>query len=168
MTEPLLAIARIVAPHGVRGELKAVVLTDFPDRFSATRKVWVGTLPTPFRVQHAQLSGGQVLLKLSGIDDRDQAEQLRGQLVQVPESKAVPLPPGRYYWHQIIGLEVRDQAGELLGQVADILETGSNEVYVVRRAQGEWLLPATREVIKQIDLERGTIVVELLPGMGPP
>ncbi|MBI4494325.1 MAG: 16S rRNA processing protein RimM [Chloroflexi bacterium] len=165
--EPLLAIARILAPQGVRGEVKASLLTEFPHRFRETTEVWVGEPPTLFRVERARLSENQVVLKLSGIEDRAQAERLRGHLVQVPRSQAVSLPPGRYYWHQVIGLEVRDQAGQPLGTVQDILETGSNDVYVVRGPRGEWLLPAIREVIEQIDLDRGVLVVELLPGMGP-
>lgn len=167
MEEPLLAIARVVAPHGLKGEVKADLLTDFPHRFRETTEVWVGSPPLRRRVERARVQRGQVLLKLEGVDTREQAEALRGQLVQVPESRAVRLPRGQYFWHQILGLEVRDRSAGSLGRVAEILETGANHVYVVRGERGEWLLPAIRQVVKRIDLERGEIVVELLPGMGP-
>lgn len=166
-TEALLAIARIVAPHGIRGEIRATLLTDFPGRFKHTTEVWLGNPPTPARVRRARLSGRQVVLQLEGVETRDQAEALRRQLVQVPESQAVSLPEGEYFWHQIIGLEVRDRIDVCLGRVAEVIETGSNHVYVIRGEHGEWLLPATREVIEKIDLDSGVIRVQLLPGMGP-
>lgn len=167
MEEPLLAIARVVSAHGLLGEVKAEVLTDFPERFRHTVDVWLGTPPAPYHIERARLSGRSVLLKLQGVGTRDQAESLRGALVQVPESQAVRLPRGQYFWHEIVGLTVRDRQGVPLGRVAEILETGGNHVYVVRGERGEWLLPATREVIKRIDLGKGEILVELLPGMGP-
>lgn len=167
MSESFLAIARVAGPHGLRGEVKANILTDFPERFHRTREVWLGSPPTRFLVQRARPTGRQVILKLEGIDTREQVEAWRGQLVQVPESEAVALPPGQYFWHQVIGLEVRGQDQRPLGRIREILQTGSNDVYVVQGEQGEWLLPATREVIKEIDPERGLVSVELLPGMGP-
>lgn len=167
MSEPLLAIARILGPHGVRGEVKAEVLTDFPQRFKTTRQVWLGEPPQPMGLQRARVAGRHVTLQLEGVETRDQAAALKGQLVQVPEQAAWPLPPGQYYWHQVIGLEAHATSGETLGRVAQILETGSNHVYVVHGPRGEWLLPATREVIRQVDLEQGLLMVELLPGMEP-
>lgn len=105
------------------------------------------------------------MIKLAGIEDRTAAEQLRGALLQVPLEQAVSLPPGSYYWHQILGLQVIERGGRVLGTVNEILTTGSNDVYVVRSGERELLLPAIRDVIREIDLERGVIVVELLPGL---
>lgn len=105
------------------------------------------------------------MIKLAGIEDRTAAEQLRGALLQVPLEQAVRLPPGSYYWHQILGLQVIERGGRVLGTVREILTTGSNDVYVVRSDERELLLPAIRDVIREIDLERGVIVVELLPGL---
>ena len=109
--------------------------------------------------------GAQVILSLDGIEDREAAEALRGWLVQVPENDAWKLPKGQYYWHQIIGLEVVTKDGRRLGTVAAILETGANDVYVVKRESGELLLPAIKDVIKKISPETGEMIVELLPGM---
>ncbi len=100
-----------------------------------------------------------------GVADREAAEALRGWLVQVPEDEAWKLPKGQYYWHQIIGLAVVTRDGRRLGTVADILETGANDVYVVRREGADLLLPAIKDVVKEISPERGEMVVELLPGM---
>jgi 16S rRNA processing protein RimM len=167
MQEPLLAIARIVAPHGIRGEVKAQIVTDFPQRFRKTSEVWLGAPPVRMRLERARVSGRQVILKLEGVETREQAERLRSQLVHVSESQAVSLPPGEYFWHQVIGLEVLDDQGASLGRVAEIIETGSNHVYVIRGERGEWLLPAIKQVITRMNPAAGTIQVNLLPGMGP-
>ena len=107
----------------------------------------------------------QVILGLEEITDLDAAEAIRGWLVQVPESEAWKLPRGRYYWHQIVGLRVVTTEGEALGTVSEILETGANDVYVVKGDGGERLIPAIKQVVKQIAPERGEIVVALIPGL---
>ena len=107
----------------------------------------------------------EVILRLAGLTDRDAAAKLRGSFVQVPESEAWKLPNGRYYWHQIVGLRVVTVEGEEIGTVAEILETGANDVYVVKRDGRERLLPAIKDVVKEIAPARGEMIVELLPGL---
>jgi 16S rRNA processing protein RimM len=161
----------VLAPHGVRGELKCAVLTDFPRRFASTARIYLttggsqGTARHEFAVQRARLQGHFVLLKLDGLDTRDAAERWRNALVEVPGQERVRLPRGHYYWQDIIGLTVRTEAGEPLGRVREILETGANDVYVVDTAAGELLVPAIKDVVKRIDPEQGEMVVELLEGM---
>lgn len=156
-------VARIVSPQGNRGEVKAEVVTDFPRRFAGTRSVHLGPDHAPYEVEGHRFAGRLVVLKLRGVDSLDQAERLRGLLVEVPESQAVPLPSEHYFWHQIVGLRVETASGEPLGQVAEILETGGNDVYVVRGPKGEILVPAIKQVVKRIDLDHGLMVVELMP-----
>jgi 16S rRNA processing protein RimM len=160
-----LAIARIVAPHGLRGEVRAEVLTDFPDRFATLKTVHVGPIRQPYELEWARPHRNQVLLKLAGVDSIKQAEALRAKLVFVPRSEAVPLAEGQYFWHQIIGLEVHTTDGHQLGRIADILSTGANDVYVVRSKRGEVLIPAIEDVVKDIDLARGRMTVAPIPGM---
>ena len=100
------------------------------------------------------------------MDSRDEAEGLRGKTVEVPEEEAVDLPPDHYFWHQIIGLRVLGEDGQVLGTVDDILQTGANDVYVVRRPEGgELLLPAIQQVVKSVDLQAGIMTIELMPGL---
>jgi 16S rRNA processing protein RimM len=106
-----------------------------------------------------------LLLKLEGCDDRNGADELRGMLVQIPTEEAEPLGEGEYYHFQLIGLAVETESGERLGQVVEVLETGANDVYVVRGIRGEVLLPAVDDVIRAIDLESKRMMVRLLPGM---
>ncbi|RME97945.1 MAG: 16S rRNA processing protein RimM [Chloroflexi bacterium] len=163
-----LAIGRIVRAHGIRGELSVAVLTDFPERFSSTEWVFVGnqTEADPYRLQKYRWHKKHVLLTLEGVSDRTHAEQLAGQLVQVPVEDAVPLPEGSYYLYQLVGLSVFTTTGERLGMLVDILETGANDVFVVQNEmQQEILLPSIPDVLKSVDLNQNRITVELIDGL---
>jgi 16S rRNA processing protein RimM len=154
-----VAVGSIAAPWGVRGDLKVQPLTDFPERFQRGAALWVRG--HRHEVQRSRWSRGFVYLGLSGIDSRNAAEEMRGALLEVPESDLTPLPEGQYYRFQVIGLEVRTPEGGSLGRVAEILSTGSNDVYVVRGGPRELLIPAIEDVVKEVDLEGGRLVVEL-------
>ncbi|MCL5265334.1 MAG: ribosome maturation factor RimM [Chloroflexi bacterium] len=160
-----LVIGRVLGPRGVKGELRVQVLTDFPDRFAKLKTVFVGEELRLYQVEHSRLVKGTALLKLQGIDSADEAMKLRGRSIHVPVEEAVPLSEGQYYWHQIIGLDVWTTEGVLLGKLTEILRTGANDVYVVQKDDKEVLLPAIEQVIKEIDLEKGRMVVELMLGM---
>ncbi|MGE5618895.1 MAG: ribosome maturation factor RimM [Sphingomonadaceae bacterium] len=158
-----LVVARIVSPQGNRGEVKAEVITDFPERFASTSAVYLGPDHQRFEVESHRFLRDALVLKLKGVDSIEDAEKLRGKLVEVPEEEAVELPKDHYFWHQIIGLTVLTVGGERLGKVVDILETGSNDVYVVDGPRGELLIPAIKQVVKSVDPAAGTITVELMP-----
>lgn len=160
-----LAIARIVAPWGARGEVKAEILTDFPERFASLEQVFLGPEQVPYRLEGARLVKDWVLLKFSGLDTPEAAESLRDLYVQIPTSQAVPLKPGQYYEHQVLGLEVWTEEGRYLGRVVEILVTGANDVCVVQDGAREILLPTIGDVIRQVDLEAGRMVVHLLEGL---
>ncbi|MBO8141895.1 MAG: 16S rRNA processing protein RimM [Firmicutes bacterium] len=169
--EGFVTVGEVLAPHGVRGEVKVRPMTDFPERFGRLERIYVqrpeGTGREVRAVERARLHRGIVLLKLSGVDDRSAAETLRRALLQVTKAEVYPLPPGHYYVFQIEGLAVYDGTGRRLGVVREVLQTGANDVYVVAREDGrpDLLLPATREVIRKVDLEAGRMDVELLPGL---
>ena len=157
-TPGFVAVGQIGAPWGVRGDVKVRPLTDFPERFQPGAPLWVQG--RRHEVQRSRWSRGLVYLALSEIDSRNAAEELRGALLEVPEHDLAPLPEGQYYRFQILGLEVWTTEGACLGRVAEILSTGSNDVYVVRGGPREMLIPAIEDVVKEIDLEGGRLVVE--------
>ncbi|MBI4317234.1 MAG: 16S rRNA processing protein RimM [Chloroflexi bacterium] len=160
-----LAIGRILGARGLSGELKVHVLTDFPQRFSHLKTVLVGDELEPYVVERARLHRGIVIVKLKDCNTANEAARLRGKMLSVPLEEAVPLPPGQYYWYQIIGLEVWTAQGQFVGVVADILPTGSADVYVVQAEDREVLIPAIEDVIKAIDLDGRRIVIEPMPGL---
>jgi 16S rRNA processing protein RimM len=157
----------VLGAHGIRGELKCRVVTDFPARrFKRGNSVLIKG--ESHLIQAARVEGATVLLKLEDIGDRDAAASLRGAEVEVPTQDAVSLPRGQFYWHQVIGLQVEDATShELLGEVVDIIETGANDVYIVRGHKGEILVPAIKDVVKQIDPSAGRMLIQPLPGMLP-
>jgi len=160
-----LAIARVIKPWGVRGELKLEVLTSFPDQLGRLKCVYLGPEAIPHTVARFRWHSGGLLLQLADVRDRNAAELLRDQLVQIARQDAVELSPGQFYEYQIIGLKVVTEDGEPLGQVVEVLTTGANDVYVVQGPRGEVLLPARIEVVRAIDLDAGTMTVTLLPGL---
>jgi 16S rRNA processing protein RimM len=159
-----VAVAQIVKPHGLAGEVTVELYTDFPERLAEAEGIEVSGPGRARRLRVASLrptSQGRGLIKFDGVDNRDEAEKLRGCLVRV-DRDSIPAPPeGAYYDFQIVGLRVVTTAGKQLGQVTEIIRTGANDVYVTERA----LIPAVDSVIREIDLERGEIVIEEVAGL---
>ena len=166
-----LAVGRILRPHGVRGELRVEVITGYPERLGQHAYLYIAPPNHPEAVQRYPVENMRwhrelLLLKLGGCDDRNAADELRGMLVQVPLEEAVPLEDGEYYHFQLIGVQVETDRGERLGKVVDVLETGTHDVYIVRGARGEVLLPAVDDVVLELDVDVKRMIVHLLPGMG--
>jgi 16S rRNA processing protein RimM len=160
-----LIIGRVLKPLGVRGELKVEILTEFPERFASLRQVFLGDDAKSFLVESARVQGDYARLKLAGIDTPEAAATLRHLFVYVAREEAVPLPPNRVYLYQTLGLRVKTTQGVVLGKVVDVLDTRANDVYIVRNSTREILLPAIPQVVKEINLERGEMIVELMEGL---
>lgn len=161
-----LAVGRITRPHGVHGEVRVELLTDVPERFNWLDYIYVGELnPRRVAVEGVRFHQGVVLLRLAGYPDRDAADTLRGALLQVPESEAIPLEEGEYFLHQLEGLAVYTEKGAYVGRLGEVLETGANNVFVVDGPGGQHLLPDIPDVIKDIDIENGRVVIQLIPGL---
>jgi 16S rRNA processing protein RimM len=174
-----LVLAKVLRPHGVRGELSVQVITDFPERFWELDKVYLGATAEKAdrlrgyaidgaRPQRSGKHSGTWLLRLHGIDDREAADSLRDQYVFVALDQAVPLADDEVYLFQVIGLQAETPGGEVLGRVVDIIETGANDVYVIRgAAYGEVLVPAVNGVVLSIDVDAGRMLVDPPPGLLP-
>ncbi|MFC2015913.1 ribosome maturation factor RimM [Chloroflexota bacterium] len=166
-----LIIGQVVRPHGLRGELKVLAMTDDPSRYGLLDQVWMGREdeePEVRLVEGYRMDKDGILLKLGGCDDRVTADALRGLLVQIPLEDALPLGEGEYYEHQILDLDVWTATGEHLGAVSQIIVTGANDVYVVQSPdpkRREILIPAIKDVVLEVDLEGGRLVVELPAGL---
>jgi 16S rRNA processing protein RimM len=156
-----VAIGRITSLHGIKGELRVMPLTDFPERFDAGAEVWLDG--RPLRVHRRRWQGKEMIVSLEGIDTRDQAEAVRGKELMAPSP--TQLDEGVFYQHDIIGLQAVTPAGETLGRISEVISTGSNDVYVVVGDRGELLLPALDDVVREVDVANGRIVVELLEGL---
>jgi 16S rRNA processing protein RimM len=163
-------IGQVVALFGVRGELKVRLLTNIPERFQQLKVVYLGPEHQQYKIERVRPHKGEIIiLKLVGIDDANIAEALRQQSILIPLSQLAKLPAGSYYQHDILGLNVFTLTNRELGSLVDIIETGSNDVYVVQGSDGKQvLIPAIKEIIKQIDLIRHTMYIDPLPGLLEP
>jgi len=156
---PQLSIGQIVGASGLRGEVRLHIWTHFPERIPHLGQVYVEGEGTPRRLLGARVRGTVAVLRLEGIETRDQAEALRGRVLRIDLAQAAPLAADEYYHFQVLGLRVVDENGRSLGEVVEILETGANDVYLVRSESGEILLPALRSVVLEIDLDRRVMMV---------
>lgn len=164
--DDLVLLGRFRRPHGLQGEMVFEVWCDMPEMIQAGLPVYVGVQHKVYSVSAVREKPPFLLISLEGVTDQDQAAQLRNAHVFVRSRDLPPLPPDQFYAHQLIGLRVTDDQSRPLGTLTDILQTGANDVYVVKGpAGGELLFPATDEVIVSIDLEAGRIMVHPIPGL---
>ncbi len=163
-------VGRITAPHGIRGEVKVDVMTDFPERFrpGATLYLGIGDVdPEARRVSVVSVRPHKqaLLVRLDVTPDRNAAELLRDHYLMILETEAMPLGEHENFVHDLIGLDVETTDGEALGTVVEILFTRANDVYVVRGPGGEVLLPALRDVVLKVDLPAHKMTVALPDGL---
>lgn len=160
----------IVNTHGLRGEVKVISRTDFPERrFVKGSRLWVDTgqgFPSPVVVGSARQHGTVYLVSFEGFDHIDQVTRLKGARLVVPRDQLVELPEGEYFFHELIGCSVFDDAGGMLGTVVEVLTPGANDVYVVRTPEGRSiLLPAIRDCIRKVDPAAKRMDVHVMPGL---
>ncbi len=156
-------VGRVRRPWGSQGHVIVNVLSDTADRFAQGETLFIDG--EPFTIEIARPSRKAMILKLEGVDSMEAAEALRGNTLTIPPSSLSSLPEDTYYHYHLIGMEVYTQEGRSLGILADILNTGSNDVYVVRKGPKDLLIPALPNVILEVDVAKGRMIVELLPGL---
>ncbi|HEY4837465.1 MAG TPA: ribosome maturation factor RimM [Candidatus Acidoferrales bacterium] len=174
-----LTLARLLRPHGIRGEIAAEILTDFPERLTKLREVWLwdASAETSIEaiVQKCWLSvarGGQAVFKFAGVDRIEDVEKFRGLEVQVPLSERMELPAGSYFISELVGCEVWEvispgEAEELetmLGIVTGVQESGT-PVLEVDTLAGEVLIPLATEICRKIDVSARRIEVVMPEGL---
>ena len=168
MDGPWIAIGQVVAPHGVRGEVRVRPFGAFPERFRPGLAVRLSTQPDrELRVRRARVHQGAVILALDGVADRNAAERLRGvRLLVAPEDRH-PLPPGHFYVDDLRGLRVVSDAGREVGVVVDVEANPANDLLVVEGAGGTRVLVPLVRALARVELDQGRVVVSDLPGLLP-
>jgi 16S rRNA processing protein RimM len=161
-----LAVGRILRPHGVRGNLVVTAESEVIKSITPGSQIFLGPEYIPFSVRTFALHRGQYLLGLEKLNSRDDAELYRDSTLYIRFENTSPLPENVYYYWQLLGLDVRSDEDEHLGTLTEIIETGANDVYLVRSDTGdELLLPAIESVVQSIDLEKNIMIVHLIPGL---
>jgi 16S rRNA processing protein RimM len=156
----------IVAAHGLGGDVRVQATTDFPERLAELNSVWVlapGKPAATYRLRRftEHTSKSLLVVGFRGVSTRSAALELVGGELQIEIAQAAELPPDTYYEHDIIGLRVVTTDGVELGPVTDVLRTGANDVYVTERC----LIPAIGDVVSEIDLAGGRMVIVAIPGL---
>lgn len=169
MSEQLYTVGKIVNTHGIRGELKIVPDTHFPERFDPESKLVIVDLQnkqTPVTVLSARLHKNMYIVKFKGYDNINEVEKYKGGLLKVEEKYQGELDEGEYYYHQIIGCTVVSDDGTELGVVSEILSPGANDVWVVSKPKSKpVLIPVIDEVVLDVDVSAKLIKIHILEGL---
>ena len=163
-----IAIAKITKPRGLRGEVVADVLTDFPERFDNLERVFgvdENGESSELELENFWFQKGRIILKFGGIDSIEKAETLRNFEVCVPESEAVELEEDEYFDWELEDCEVLTVEGEKIGKVKEIFRAGENENLVVEGKKREHLIPFVKAICTEVDIENKFIKVDLPEGL---
>jgi len=164
-------VGKIVNTHGIRGEVRVISRTDFPEeRYKKGNKLYIflerEAEPIEVTVKSHRVHKSFDLLSFEGYDNINDVEPFKGAMLKVPESQLGKLNEGEYYFHEIIGCTVATENGETIGTVREILTPGANDVWVVRRQDGaDVLIPYIDDVVIRVDLEQKTIIVRPMEGL---
>lgn len=166
--EDLLRVGVITTTHGVRGEVKVFPTTDDPARFKKLKKVILddGKQKMELSIASVKFFKNLVILKFKEFDNINDVERFRQASLWVTRENAIPLEEGEYFIADLIGLSVVSDEGEELGILDDVLETGANDVYVVKKPHTQdLLLPNIPECIREVNLQEGVMTVHLMKGL---
>lgn len=165
--EEYFIIGQVLTTQGNKGEVRVLPLTDFPERYLELKTILLDLKEGLVEVGLERVSYHKqfVILKLAGYDSMDEAEKLRNIYIKIKPEEGVDLPEGHYFIRDIIGLEVFTLEGELLGQIEDVLQLSSNDIYVVKKGKKEILIPAIKDVVKEINIEKRKMLIDPLEGL---
>jgi 16S rRNA processing protein RimM len=164
----MIAIARVLKTVGIRGEVRLEPLTHDLRRFATLRAVMTGIGEqdlTPRTIEALRIVNGYVQVQFEGVQKPEQANALRGQYVYVEDNHAVRPRDGEFFIHEIIGLSVVATDGTFVGTIRDVLEMPVNDLWVVARGTKEFLVPAVREIVREVDIKNGRVVIHPPEGL---
>ncbi len=163
-----VAVGYIVRTHGLKGDVKVIQFSDNPDRFATLKKIFIITKDGQIKesgIKKVRAINGGFVVSLASYTTASDAELIVGSYIAVPEKEVPGLAKGTYYHYEIIGMDVFLEDGRCIGKIEDILSTGSNDVYIVRDDEQEYLIPAIRDVVKEVDTKARRMVIAPIEGM---
>lgn len=158
-----IPVGRVTRTHGLKGELKFFPADQDDLAVQSDQQIRLGEVK--FKIESVRGAKSPFIVKFEGIDTIEAAQSLAGQEVLVAREDFESLPEGEYYRFEIEGLKALDDTGKYYGVIEDIIETGSNDVYVVRGDGKEWLVPMIDSVVQRIDLEQGKLIFHCVEGL---
>ncbi len=163
-----LIVGRAGKPHGVHGDVLVEIITDFPERLQDGVRFGLGDESKPedfFEAYRVRYHKGKWLLSVSDVRERDAVESWRGKFLYLPEQSLEELPEGYYYEHHLTGLECRSPEGEIIGQVTGLDPGEGQSRLIVRREDREFLVPYVPEIVREVNLDGGFVVIAAPPGL---
>jgi 16S rRNA processing protein RimM len=164
---PHIRVGLITRTHGVKGEVSVIPLTDDPNRFKILKQVYVENDDLPLgvdcEIEYVRFHNNRLHVKFKGYDGINDVAAFKGKYIAIDEIDRVKLPENRYYVCDLLDCKVYELSGKLLGTIVDVLETGGNDVYVVKPNDGiceEVLIPAVKSVIKDVSVKEKKVIVE--------
>jgi len=165
MKKEFLEAGKIVTTHGIRGEVKVMPYTDSPELLCEFDRLFIGKNRDEIEVERSRVFKSTVIMKLAGIDTPEAAEKLRNKLLYMHRDD-LELDEDTYFIQDLIGLEVRDaDSGKVYGKIDDVMQTGANDVYVIKGAEREYLVPAIADVVVSTDVDGGVMTIRPLEGL---
>ncbi|MGN7355979.1 ribosome maturation factor RimM [Paenibacillus sp. SAF-054] len=171
MPQTLMNVGKIVNTHGIKGEIKVLPHTDFPEiRFAADNELLLvpadGKAPLPVTVQSSRFHKNMYIVKLVGYDNINDVEKFKGSMLKVTQEDLVELPENEFYFHQIVGCQVETDEGQDLGVITEILTPGANDVWVVKSPDGKSILiPYIDDVVLEVNVTDKKVRVHLMEGL---
>jgi 16S rRNA processing protein RimM len=167
-TDSLVSVARAVKTRGLKGEIVANLLTDFPDRFQRISELFA--IPPSGELMQVRLEShwfhqGRVILKVAGYDSVEAAKALVGCEFAIPESERVELPAGEFYYWELEGSEVETVGGQAIGRVREVLRTGGVEILAVEAKERDYLIPMANSILVDVDIKRKLIRIDPPEGL---
>lgn len=163
----MYSVGKILKPQGIKGEVKASVLTSFPGHFEELNTVFIGnkTLQA-YSIEHVRVSNRFVFIKFKGVDSRNDAELLRNKYLYIREEELTELDEDEYYIHDLIGLKVFSEEDKYLGEIVDVESYSANDVYILRDALStEYMIPAVKDIILRVDMHGKKMVIRVIDGL---
>lgn len=160
-----IKVGKIVNTHGVKGCMKCIPLTDDMERFDELEYVYTEKDNKKRKINNVWYRKGLVYLELEDINDMDAAESLRNTFISIYEDQLRELPEGSYYLFDLEGMEVYSDLGEYIGKIKEVYQTGANDVYEVADKNKSYLIPAVKEVVKEVNVKEKKMVIHVIEGL---
>ena len=165
MKKQFLEAGKIVTTHGIRGEVKVMPYTDVPELLCEFDRLFIGKNHDEINIERARVFKNMVIMKLEGVDTPEAAEKLRNKLLYMHRDD-LELDDDTYFIQDLIGMEVRDADTDVVyGKIDDVMQTGANDVYVIKGDNKEYLVPAIADVIVSTDVENDIMSIRPLDGL---
>jgi len=160
-------VGRVGRPHGIRGQIRVFLLTDWPERFQPGRSLYLeGAVDDRWvTVEDVSISGQMAIVKLRDVNSRADAEKLKNCDLKISADERPELDTDEYYLADLIGLRVQTESGDYIGEITDVLQNTAQDIYVVQNAGREYLIPAVKQFIRTVDIQKGVVIVDPVEGL---